>query len=114
VRAGRDADRRDEAGPHVTEVVLTAFGEQPLEVGWLWAHDGSPGAVAERWFPGVDPVRSPNRRRRRIPGFTASRTLGASTGRPPPAFLDAGALPTLHDRYGLSTDKIVQTVRTVA
>ena len=29
----------------------------------------------------------------------------------PDAFLDAGALPTLHDRYGLSTDRVVATVR---
>ena len=28
----------------------------------------------------------------------------------PDAFLDAGALPTLHDRYGLSKEKIVETV----
>ncbi|NQX13821.1 transketolase family protein [Microbacteriaceae bacterium VKM Ac-2855] len=28
----------------------------------------------------------------------------------PDAFLDAGALPTLHDRYGLSTDRIVAQV----
>jgi len=30
----------------------------------------------------------------------------------PDEFLAAGALPTLHDRYGLSTDRIVETVRT--
>jgi len=29
----------------------------------------------------------------------------------PDAFLAAGALPTLHDRYGLSTDAVVQRVR---
>lgn len=29
----------------------------------------------------------------------------------PDAFLDAGALPTLHDRYGISTDKIIEAVR---
>lgn len=29
----------------------------------------------------------------------------------PDAFLDAGALPTLHDRYGLSTARVVETVR---
>jgi transketolase len=29
----------------------------------------------------------------------------------PDEFLAAGALPTLHDRYGLSTDAIVTTVR---
>jgi transketolase len=28
----------------------------------------------------------------------------------PDKFLDAGALPTLHDRYGLSTQKIVASV----
>lgn len=28
----------------------------------------------------------------------------------PDAFLDAGALPTLHERYGISKDRIVQTV----
>ncbi len=28
----------------------------------------------------------------------------------PDEFLDAGALPTLHDRYGLSTDRIVAKV----
>ena len=28
----------------------------------------------------------------------------------PDAFLDAGALPTLHDRYGLATDRIVERV----
>jgi transketolase len=28
----------------------------------------------------------------------------------PDAFLDAGALPTLHDRYGLATDRIVDRV----
>lgn len=28
----------------------------------------------------------------------------------PDAFLDAGALPTLHDRYGLSTDAIIARV----
>jgi transketolase len=29
----------------------------------------------------------------------------------PDAFLDAGALPTLHDRYGISTTKIVERVK---
>ncbi|MGN6101569.1 MAG: transketolase C-terminal domain-containing protein, partial [Devosia sp.] len=29
----------------------------------------------------------------------------------PDAFLDAGALPTLHDRYGISTDAIVARVK---
>lgn len=29
----------------------------------------------------------------------------------PDAFLDAGALPTLHDRYGISTDTMVQRIR---
>jgi transketolase len=29
----------------------------------------------------------------------------------PDAFLDAGALPTLHERYGLSTDQVVARVR---
>jgi transketolase len=29
----------------------------------------------------------------------------------PDAFLDAGALPTLHDRYGISTDAIVKRVK---
>jgi len=28
----------------------------------------------------------------------------------PDEFLDAGALPTLHERYGISKDRIVQTV----
>ena len=30
----------------------------------------------------------------------------------PDAFLDAGALPTLHDRYGISTTAMTQTIRT--
>ena len=30
----------------------------------------------------------------------------------PDAFLDAGALPTLHDRYGISTAAMTQTIRT--
>ena len=29
----------------------------------------------------------------------------------PDAFLDAGALPTLHERYGISTDAIVARIR---
>ena len=29
----------------------------------------------------------------------------------PDQFLDAGALPTLHDRYGLSTSEIVKSVK---
>ena len=29
----------------------------------------------------------------------------------PDAFLDAGALPTLHDRYGISTDGVVRSIR---
>ena len=29
----------------------------------------------------------------------------------PDAFLDAGALPTLHDRYGISTSAIVETIK---
>lgn len=29
----------------------------------------------------------------------------------PDAFLDAGALPTLHDRYGISTDAMVQSIK---
>lgn len=29
----------------------------------------------------------------------------------PDAFLDAGALPTLHDRYGISTEKFAQSVK---
>ncbi|NBP45724.1 MAG: transketolase family protein, partial [Betaproteobacteria bacterium] len=30
----------------------------------------------------------------------------------PDAFLDAGALPTLHDRYGISTVKMVEKIKT--
>jgi transketolase len=37
---------------------------------------------------------------------TAFRQIGL-----PDAFLDAGALPTLHDRYGISTDAIVEQVK---
>jgi transketolase len=29
----------------------------------------------------------------------------------PDAFLDAGALPTLHDRYGISTEKMSETIK---
>jgi len=29
----------------------------------------------------------------------------------PDAFLDAGALPTLHDRYGISGEKLAQRIR---
>ena len=29
----------------------------------------------------------------------------------PDAFLDAGALPTLHDRYGISTTAMVEKIR---
>jgi transketolase len=29
----------------------------------------------------------------------------------PDAFLDAGALPTLHDRYGISTDAMSASIR---
>jgi transketolase len=29
----------------------------------------------------------------------------------PDAFLDAGALPTLHDRYGISTNLMVDTIK---
>ena len=29
----------------------------------------------------------------------------------PDAFLDAGALPTLHDRYGISTNVMVDTIK---
>ena len=29
----------------------------------------------------------------------------------PDAFLDAGALPTLHDRYGISTDAVIRQVK---
>jgi len=29
----------------------------------------------------------------------------------PDAFLDAGALPTLHDRYGISTDAVVRQIK---
>jgi transketolase len=29
----------------------------------------------------------------------------------PDAFLDAGALPTLHDRYGISTAAVAQQIR---
>jgi transketolase len=29
----------------------------------------------------------------------------------PDAFLDAGALPTLHDRYGISTEKISEKIK---
>jgi len=29
----------------------------------------------------------------------------------PDAFLDAGALPTLHDRYGISTQAICNTLK---
>ena len=29
----------------------------------------------------------------------------------PDRFLDAGALPTLHDRYGISTDKVVEAIK---
>jgi transketolase len=30
----------------------------------------------------------------------------------PDAFLDAGALPTLHDRYGISTGTMAATIKT--
>jgi transketolase len=30
----------------------------------------------------------------------------------PDQFLDAGALPTLHDRYGISAGKMATTIRT--
>jgi transketolase len=29
----------------------------------------------------------------------------------PDQFLDAGALPTLHDRYGISTDTMCETIK---
>ena len=29
----------------------------------------------------------------------------------PDEFLDAGALPTLHDRYGLSASEVAKTIR---
>jgi transketolase len=29
----------------------------------------------------------------------------------PDAFLDAGALPTLHDRYGISTEKMISSIK---
>jgi transketolase len=29
----------------------------------------------------------------------------------PDAFLDAGALPTLHDRYGISTAEMVKSIK---
>jgi transketolase len=29
----------------------------------------------------------------------------------PDEFLDAGALPTLHDRYGISTSEVVRRIR---
>jgi transketolase len=29
----------------------------------------------------------------------------------PDAFLDAGALPTLHDRYGISTEAMVKSIK---
>jgi transketolase len=29
----------------------------------------------------------------------------------PDAFLDAGALPTLHDRYGISTTELVKSIK---
>ena len=29
----------------------------------------------------------------------------------PDKFLDAGALPTLHDRYGISTDKVIEAIK---
>jgi transketolase len=29
----------------------------------------------------------------------------------PDAFLDAGALPTLHQRYGIATDTIVERIK---
>jgi transketolase len=29
----------------------------------------------------------------------------------PDAFLDAGALPTLHDRYGISTDAVIESIK---
>jgi transketolase len=29
----------------------------------------------------------------------------------PDAFLDAGALPTLHDRYGISVEKMTGTLK---
>ena len=37
---------------------------------------------------------------------TAFRQIGL-----PDAFLDAGALPTLHDRYGISTAAMVATLK---
>lgn len=37
---------------------------------------------------------------------TAFRQIGL-----PDAFLDAGALPTLHDRYGISTQAISQQIK---
>ena len=46
-------------------------------------------------------------------GSTAVRAGVSSTIVPvglPDEFLAAGALPTLHERYGLSTDRVVATV----
>ncbi|WP_233889294.1 transketolase family protein [Paraburkholderia flagellata] len=51
-----------------------------------------------------DAVTSALVRRRVLPEF---RHIGL-----PDQFLDAGALPTLHDRYGISTDVIVQNIKT--
>ncbi|SUA59127.1 1-deoxy-D-xylulose-5-phosphate synthase [Oligella ureolytica] len=31
----------------------------------------------------------------------------------PDAYLDAGALPTLHDRYGISTEKIIEKIKNI-
>jgi transketolase len=75
------------------------------------------GANARRPVGIVDRRREPHHRRRarRGRGGRADAVGRAPTGLPqialPDAFLDAGALPTLHDRYGISTDAMTTSIR---
>ena len=85
------------------------------------AHDQAAG-------PRRDPARGAHRPARRHPARTTPSSAGSPSRSPRPSrspgsgtrvvpialpdeFLAAGALPTLHDRYGLSTDAVVSRVK---
>ena len=97
-----EADHVDVAVLHVptikpldTEAILRAAAHRPAR-----RHPGEPHRR-----------RRARRVRRRDPGLRRRRAPASCPIALPDEFLAAGALPTLHDRYGLSTDAIVARVK---
>jgi transketolase len=97
------ADKRGRGVLHVPDHQAAGRGHHPPRVRaqraawWWWPRTTAPSAAwARRWPP------------RCCDAGVAPRFARIGL---PDAFLDAGALPTLHDRYGISTDAICARIK---